>query len=249
MCLIQLAFDAQQKAFTVIANRDEFTARPAAAAHYWANGIFAGQDIEAGGTWLGLSKNRRFAAVTNVRHPKSRILGERSRGEIVTRFLTSTQSSQAFIRELQRDKELYGGFNVLLFDGTELHHYNNIFDETTQLASGYYTLSNDTLNTPWPKSVRVREQFVPLFEADAQADAFLAMMQDNTQAADEELPLTGIDPAMEKQLSSIFIAIDGYGTRCTTYIKSASTHTEFIEQTYENGVAVSLVRETMTHEK
>lgn len=249
MCLIQLAFNEEKRAFTVLANRDEYTARPATAAHYWSNGIFAGQDIEAGGTWIGIARNRRFAALTNVRHPKSRILGERSRGDIVTRFLTSTVCAEAFIHELQQQKEKYGGFNVLLFDGTTFHHYNNIFDETTTLTSGYYTLSNDTLNTPWPKAVRVREQFIPLYETHAAPEAFIHIMQDNTQAPTDALPKTGIEPVMEKQLSSIFIALDGYGTRCTTYIRSGEFNTQFIEQTYEDGIATSIVRETIHHKK
>lgn len=245
MCLIQLAFCEETKSWTVAANRDEFIARDARPAHVWENGIFAGRDVQAGGTWLGM-KGRRFAAVTNVRHPKSRIMGERSRGSLVTDFLTSSLSAAAFIAHLQQHHLLYGGFNILLFDGEAFYHYNNIFHDSTKLTTGYYTLSNHTLNTPWPKSVRVREHFIPLYEANAAPMQFIHMMQDSTRAPVHALPETGLAPQMEENLSSIFIHIEGYGTRCTTYIQHTDDKTIFVEQTYENGVPTTLVEQVWT---
>lgn len=247
MCLIQLAFCEKTMDWTIAANRDEFLDRPAIPAHLWENGVFAGRDELAGGTWLGIHANRRFAAVTNVRHPKSRILGERSRGELVTQFLTTSLSALTFIEQLKRDAALYGGFNILLFDGQQFYHYNNIFGDTTRLTTGYYTLSNDTLDTPWPKAVRVRQAFIPLHAANASPIEFIHMMQDDTRAAHDALPQTGIELDMEKKLSSIFIQIDGYGTRCTTYIHSTQKETQFVEQTYENGVPTTIATQIWTY--
>lgn len=243
MCLIQLAFHDDTKSYTVIANRDEFTNRPAIAAHYWENGLFAGQDAQAGGAWLAVTKDRRFAAVTNVRHPQSRILGDRSRGELVTKFLTSDVSARDFIDVLKEERELYGGFNILLFDGDEFYHYNNIFNDMTKLATGYYTLCNNTLGTPWPKVVRVREQFIPLYESGAEPEAFIRLMQQPERAPIDQLPATGVPLEMEEKLSSIFIAFEGYGTRCTTYIRSDEQQFTFIEQTYDNGQPTTYVEE------
>lgn len=243
MCLIQLSYNELHQTYTVIANRDEFLDREAVPAHLWQSGIFAGKDLSAGGTWLGITAQGRFAAVTNVRHPDSRVVGIHSRGDIVTQFLQSDVTSKQIVTQLQQQREQYGGFNVLLYDGKEFYHYNNIFDKTTRLTSGIYSLSNHSLNTPWPKACRSRERFEQLLATDASPQQFITIMQDDTQAQPHELPNTGIDRHMEQQLSSIFIQLDGYGTRCTTFIDKHPHHITFIEQTYEGGFATTIVHE------
>lgn len=249
MCLIQLAYDMYEKSLIIAANRDEFTVRAAEPAFYWQEGFLAGRDVQAGGTWLGVSPSGRFAAVTNVRHPKSRILGDKSCGDIVKDFLSTAVSCTEMIDELQREAHLYGGFNVLLYDGNSLYHYNNIFDETHKLSSGIYSLSNHSLNTPWPKVIRSRDQFEQLLNNEALPNDFITMMQNNEQAAIADLPQTGVAPEMELNLSSMFINIEGYGTRCTTYVTIDYTSIHFIEQTYVQGIPTTRIEEQLIMEK
>ncbi|MCP1344019.1 NRDE family protein, partial [Halomonas sp. FL8] len=73
MCLI--VFDWRPGSPTPLrlaANRDEFYDRPTAPLARWQDApeIVAGRDLRAGGSWLGVHRQGRMAAVTNVRAPE-----------------------------------------------------------------------------------------------------------------------------------------------------------------------------------
>ncbi|HNL92645.1 MAG TPA: NRDE family protein, partial [Pseudomonadales bacterium] len=152
MCLILFAWQCHpQYKLVVAANRDEFYARPSAPVHFWQDTpqILAGRDLEQGGTWLGVTRNKRFAAITNVRDPTAK-QGALSRGYLVRDFLTSEQSPANFIAQLQSHLADYSPFNLLLSDSNTLH-YCNSSGEMLPLQPGVYGLSNAALDTPWPK--------------------------------------------------------------------------------------------------
>ena len=152
MCLIVLAWRKHPDLpLIVAANRDEFHARPAAAAAFWEDqpGILAGRDLEARGTWMGVSRSGthsiRFAAVTNYRGAKEPRAIE-SRGALVSRFLSNGAKSAEYIEHVKTG--LYSGFNLLACDGEELWWMSNRGGEPHRLRPGIYGLGNTLLDAP-----------------------------------------------------------------------------------------------------
>ena len=238
MCIIAVSFKTHTEyPLIIVSNRDEFYIRKTEAAHIWQDAphILAGRDAEQGGTWLGVSKRERFVAITNSRNPTLPERGTYSRGQIATDFLNSEIRAQEFAEDLQQNKHLYGPFNVLLFDGDQLYHYNNIVDTITQMQPGIYGLSNATLNTPWPEVELLKSSFAHVLSNPSFSDDDLfKVLTNRTKAPDEALPSTGVPLELERNLSAIFIHFEGYGTRCSTVIRLTNTHWQFTERTYEN---------------
>lgn len=241
MCLISFAYNVHDSyPLIVVANRDEFYERPTASAHFWADAanILAGRDLVQGGSWLGISKQGRFAAITNYRDPKLSETGTSSRGEIVQQFLLSTLSGDDFITQLREKKADYAGFNALLFDGHVMHHYNNIFDEHNVIPNGVHSLTNGTLNSDWPKAQLANEKLHAVLQKNEQPNAknLISLLDDETIAPDEKLPQTGVGIHLERILSAQFIKLPNYGTRCSTAVVfEKSGRIQFIERTFENG--------------
>ena len=239
MCIIAVSFKTHSEYPLIIAaNRDEFYARQTEAAHIWQDAphILAGRDAEQGGTWLGVSKTGRFVAITNFRNPSLPERSTYSRGHIATDFLNSDASAKKFAEDLQHKRHLYGPFNVLLFDGVQLYHYNNIADTITNMQPGIYGLSNATLNTPWPKVELLKSTSATVLSSPSFSDDDLfAVLSNHTKASDKELPSTGVPLELERNLSAIFIQFEGYGTRCSTVLRLTNTHWKFAERAYEQG--------------
>ena len=238
MCIIAVSFKTHAEFPLIIAaNRDEFYVRKTEVAHIWQDAphILAGRDAEQGGTWLGVSKTGRFVAITNFRNPSLREQGTYSRGQIATDFLNSEVSAKEFAQDLQQKRHLYGPFNVLLFDGAQLFHYNNIIDTITKLQPGIHGLSNATVNTPWPKVELLKSKLAHVFaDPSFSDDDLFTVLTNRTKAPDEALPSTGVPLELERNLSAIFIHFAGYGTRCSTVIRLTNTEWQFTERTYEN---------------
>ncbi len=241
MCLILFAWQqhAQYK-LVVAANRDEFYARPTAPAQFWHDTpqILAGRDLEQGGTWLGVTRSGRFAAITNVRDPSAKI-GAHSRGHLVRNFLTSTQTPTAFIAQLHDHLAGYSPFNLLLSNGSSLH-YCNSRGENFALPAGIYGLSNAALDTPWPK-VESGKQALTETLSDPQHESLFCLLADRTTASDTQLPATGIPQWLEQKLSASFIHFDSYGTRCSTVIlQTYDGQLDFLERQFnEQGEAIA----------
>ncbi|WP_030140532.1 NRDE family protein [Pseudomonas fluorescens] len=217
MCLIVFAWrPGHAQPLIVAANRDEFYARPTLPLAQWPDAphVHAGRDLEAGGTWLGVGDDGRFAALTNIRDP-GQLPAFKSRGELVARFLAGTLSITDYLSEVVPRAGEYGGFNLLLGDGTELWHYNARDTRPQQLAEGVYGVSNAGLNTPWPKLLKARTALSEVLD-DPQPQALLALLNDPQPAPVAELPDTGVGLATEMLLSSVFIASPAYGTRAST---------------------------------
>jgi len=229
MCLIAFAWLAHPRwPLVMIANRDEFHARPTAPAGFLTDApdVCGGIDLRAGGSWLLVSKKRRLAAVTNVRVGLSPEVALRSRGELVKAFATSDASAKEFIAGIAPHAHDYGRFNLLLWDGLELHCVgNHPRFHTQEVLPGLHALSNAGLDTHWPKTHRAkRALFAWLSHQDdggavpPDAEALFAALADTTPAADAELPDTGVGIAIERRLSPPFVLGDTYGTRCSTLV-------------------------------
>ena len=224
MCLILIAYRCHPGyELLVAANRDEFHERPAAPLAFWEDtpAVLAGRDLQAGGTWMGLSRTGRFAAITNYRDPGWVRPGAPSRGHLVSDYLQGTTAARAFLEELQPVADRYNSFNLLLGDQTGLYYYSNRAGEPQALTPGLYGLSNHLLDTPWPKLRRGVTKLGKVLaeQSDPALDDLLEILTDRILASDAELPQTGVPLEWERWLSSIFIDAPGYGTRSSTVLR------------------------------
>lgn len=242
MCLINFNFRNHSKyKLIVAANRDESYARPTASAHFWEDEalILAGRDLLKGGTWLGITKNGRFAALTNYRDPSLPIIGRFSRGDIVQQYLTTDVEPHTFIRKLADERSLYDGFNIIVGNGDQLIHYNNILNETNVISPGTHSLSNHTLNTPWPKVVTGKKKlsdYVSTIQNSIDMDSLFDILSDRTIAEDNKLPETGVGLEMERVLSPLFIKSPNYGTRSSTIVLiDRENNVTFAERVFVEG--------------
>jgi len=223
MCIILVAHHAHREYPLVIAaNRDESYARPAAAAARWPDhpDTFAGRDLELGGTWLGLNRNGRIAAVTNYREGRRAPRAPRSRGLLVSEYLVGTDPAPAYLERVRATADQYNGFILIAGSVKALYWYSNRGPLPQRIAPGIHGLSNHLLDTPWPKIRRSREVIQALLyapEAELEAGLF-ALLGDRSPAADGELPDTGVGIERERELSPVFIAGERYGTRASTVI-------------------------------
>ena len=222
MCLILLVWRADARYPCVIAaNRDEFHDRPTQAAHWWPGEppLLAGRDLEAGGTWLGVTRGGRFAALTNFRDPSRIRTGVPSRGNLVTELLRSGDDVTASLEYLSAVGAGYNAFNVIFSDGKRLAVYESVRGAGRELGPGIYGLSNHLLDTPWPKVRIAKSRLAAALQDLDDDDAVLGLLRDDRQAADDELPQTGITLEWERMVSSAFIRARDYGTRCSTIVR------------------------------
>jgi uncharacterized protein with NRDE domain len=237
MCIMAFAWLAGKHKLVVAANRDEFYRRPTKAAAFWDdNQTLGGVDLEHGGSWLLIDRRGRFAALTNYRDPALLKDGAPSRGSIVRNYVKGNQPPRVFYENHLAQTNRYNGFNLLMLDRDRLCYYSNVSATFTELRPGVYGLSNHLLDTPWPKTLRIKAGLQQLIDNQTVSHtALLDLLADNMQAADAALPNTGITEALEKSLSSIFISLDDYGTRCSTALTiSERDQVAFTEVTYDS---------------
>jgi uncharacterized protein with NRDE domain len=222
MCLILVVWRRHpQYPCLIAANRDEFHSRAAEPAHWWHDRpqILAGRDLVAGGTWLGITRTGRFAALTNYRSPQHRRTDVPSRGSLVTDALESQGTALDDLGGLQRAGPGYNGFNLIFSDGQSLAVHESVPQVGRVLAPGIYGLSNHVLDTPWPKVERAKARLHVLLDQNIDPSSVLELLRDDRPARDEDLPGTGISLEWERLLSSAFIRGSDYGTRCSTIIR------------------------------
>jgi len=223
MCLILFAHKVHPDYPLVLAaNRDEAYSRPTQPAAFWRDyqQVYAGRDLEQGGTWLGIARSGRVAAITNYRDGNASKHSQRSRGELVSNYLRGTQGPSEFANRVKRDGHNFNGFNLLLGDVDELFYVSNRNDGVTAVAPGVHGLSNSLLNTPWPKVSQGRDAMTKLMTAKSQdlIDGLFTILTDRTPATDDILPDTGVGLTRERTLSPAFIATPSYGTRSSTVL-------------------------------
>ena len=229
MCLLVLAHRVHPAwRLVVAANRDELHARATAPAGWWDDhpDVLGGRDLEAGGTWLGVTRDGRFAALTNVREPGSMYRGPRSRGGLVRDFLAGAASPASFLADLVPQGGGFPGFNLVVGDAGELWHWSNRGPAPRRLEPGVSGLSNAGLDTPWPKVVRARAALGELLGgghldppvSGAAEELVLSILADRRAAPDEALPDTGVGLERERLLAPAFIVSPVYGTRSSTLL-------------------------------
>mgnify|MGYP001823933412 FL=1 len=223
MCLVIVGHQQHPRwPLLVAANRDEFHIRATAPSAFWDEhkGLLAGRDLEAGGTWMGVTRGGRFAAVTNFRDPARTAPAPRSRGELPLNFLLGTDAPLDYLRAVEPRMSDYAGFNLLVGDGRTLCYLGNDSSGGPQaLAPGIYGLSNARLDTPWPKVQLGKNTLATLLEDESLTHDSLAMaVNDRALAAPEALIDHGLHGDMDVLLSAQFISAGSYGTRSTTTI-------------------------------
>ena len=237
MCLILFGYKVHPKHdLVVMANRDEFYKRPTVAANWWEDepDILAGRDLVGAGSWFGVNKSGRFAALTNYRDGFKLKENAPTRGTIVSGFLKNEISPEEYIRQLDKQRDAYNGYNVLLYDGDRLFHYSNMDEGYTEITPGIYGLSNHLLDTAWPKVKKGKEALGQLLKQDQiEADKAFKALQNYGIATDDKLPNTNISIEWERMLSPMFIKTNEYGTRCSTFLTIAkSGKIKFEERSY-----------------
>jgi uncharacterized protein with NRDE domain len=221
MCLIAFNFTpGQSRHLLLAANRDEFHDRAARPLTWWnwPGGVLAGRDEVAGGTWLAVTRDGRWSAVTNLRDPHARS-GSRSRGELPLTFLQQRTSPGDFVHAAYERRKDYGPFNLLAGDRDQLWYCSSA-TPAKAVAAGVHALSNGTLDESWPKSRLVSSAMQDLVGQPDQSDheKLFSLMDDRHPAPDQELPDTGVGLELERALSPPFIVSPAYGTRCTTIV-------------------------------
>jgi uncharacterized protein with NRDE domain len=240
MCLILVAVDAHPDYPIVIAaNRDEFYDRPSAPASFWpeAPQLLAGRDLRAGGTWLGLTRTGRMAALTNYRDPESNRVEAPSRGNLVSDFLPSRKNPVSYLEQISANAHRYNGFNLLVGQSANFYYYSNRAKGIRTLGPGIHGLSNHLLDIPWPKVETSKQALRALMTGESLCpEDLFHLLLDHNAAPDELLPNTGIGLEKERMLSAIFISSPGYGTRSSTVILLERIgRVTFIEKSFQNG--------------
>jgi uncharacterized protein with NRDE domain len=195
MCLILVGWRARPELpLIVAANRDEFHARAAAPAAFWSDqpSVLAGRDLQAGGTWMGVSRSGRFAGVTNYRGAREPAAAH-SRGALVTEFLTASGSAEQYVKQTAQHGKDYSGYNLLVSDGEELWWTSNRDGAPRKLEAGIYGLGNLLLDSEDLAPAKAR--FAALFESMPAAESLFGVLA----------------PAKIVDLT--------YGTRCSTLLR------------------------------
>ncbi|MEX0904615.1 MAG: NRDE family protein [Balneolaceae bacterium] len=240
MCLIVFSYKTHPVYSLILAaNRDELYTRPTRKAQFWDEdpSILAGKDLKGGGTWLGVSRSGKIAALTNYRDLKTIKENAPTRGKIVKDFLITGDSTESYLQDLSRRGSRYNGFNLIAGTPENLFYYNNQDHVIASIQNGNHAISNAFLDTPWPKTETAIQEFEQTVESSSPGEEELFEMLRNTkQYPLEELPKTGLPENMEQAVSSIFIKTPGYGTRCSTII-FVDYHGKltFLERSYQAG--------------
>jgi uncharacterized protein with NRDE domain len=257
MCLVALAIDHSRRFPLVIAaNRDEFFKRPTARLAWWTPegggpAILSGRDLDAGGTWLGLTAEGRLALVTNVRDPKNNDPAAPSRGRIVPEWLAGADRTDRFW--MRSALAGYNGFNLIAFDFRrgECFWASNTGDHPVRLERGVHGLSNARLDTPWPKvetlKARLGQAIAEATSIDAMSMRLFDALADRGEAPDAQLPQTGVPLEWERRLSAAFIRTPdaAYGTRCSTLVITEKVNRHLVTHVLErsfSATGVALLR-------
>ncbi|KQC11059.1 MAG: hypothetical protein APR62_10670 [Smithella sp. SDB] len=239
MCLILLAYNVHPSYRLILAaNRDEFYERPSLPADFWKDqkNVLAGRDIKEGGTWLGITKQGKFAAVTNYRDPSTFKSKALSRGRLVSNYLAGKKNADKYVEDVFSQAGNYNNFNLLIGDDNDLFVFSSC-GETKKLKAGIYGLSNHLLNSPWPKVSRGKRLLKAALDkkGDELEETLFAMLVDRHIASDSKLPATGVGLEWERILSPIFITSPVYGTRSSTVLLvGKNRRVRFVERVFDS---------------
>jgi len=223
MCLILLSYKLHPHYRLILAaNRDEFYNRPTAPLNYWTDhpDVLAGRDLKGSGTWLGVTRAGRIAAITNYREPASQMENAPSRGILIRDFLTGTASPQQYLEAVSKMRRAYNGFNLIAGDPSGLYYYSNRAARIRQLQPGLYGISNHLIDTAWPKIQRGKDLLHGQLRGRERIDIqkIWEILADRSQPPEAELPDTGVGLEWERILSPLFIISADYGTRSSSIV-------------------------------
>lgn len=240
MCLIFISLNQHPSYPLLVAgNRDEFYNRPTQPADYWPDYpyVLGGRDLEAGGTWLGVTRSGRIAMLTNYRDPDNIDPAAPTRGRLVADYLEGNMEASAYLHAINDSGIRYNGFNLLAGTANALYYYSNYERIVKKLEPGLYGISNHLLDTPWPKVVKGKQKIGPAFSrATPDVAEIFDLLYDDVTAPTEHLPTTGLSLDRERALSSMFIKTGNYGSRCSTVITvDRDRNWLFSERTYHPG--------------
>jgi uncharacterized protein with NRDE domain len=238
MCLIFFALKQHPTYKLIIAaNRDEFYNRKTAAADFWKDqpNIVGGRDLEAQGTWMGMTTSGKISMLTNYRDPKNINPNAPSRGRLVSDYLEQQVAAGDYLQQIEPQAAAYNGFNLLVGTPEAFHYLSNYKTGIDKITHGLHGLSNHLLETPWPKVEKGKQKLRPILSSSAiSSDQLFEFLYDEDRAADDQLPDTGIGLERERALSSMFIKSPGYGSRCSTVILiDQENNVEFSERVYD----------------
>lgn len=257
MCIVAIAWHVLKDIpLCLISNRDEFYHRPTSALHEWEKSpIIAGQDLESGGTWLGITQSGRWAVITNFRDGNDKKTYSTSRGNLIKNFLESNVCPIRFAKELEKDQCDYAGFNIFFGDTEQAVYMSNRGEAPQVLAKGVYVVSNGLMSEHWEKTKNLRkrftQEFLPMLQHSYVSEADLDyavwdILEDERKVIPDLLPNTGIHKNMEELLSSTFIQSPNYGTRCSNFLMLKNKKWLWKEKTQfgysKNKIAVMKVR-------
>lgn len=237
MCLIIFSYKNHPKYKLIFAsNRDEFYDRPTSALSWWRGrrNILAGQDKKNGGTWLGLAKDLRLAAITNFRDLKNVSENAPSRGLLVRNFLESDETPLQYLENIKEKGAKYNGFNLIVGNKSCLYYYSNVNNTIVKIKAGLHGLSNKFLNTPWPKVQKGKNEFEKILkQKEPYSDMIFELLKDTSKPPDNQLPDTGVGLDLERVLSPLFIKSKVYGTRASSIVLIDNLdNVTFIEKSY-----------------
>jgi uncharacterized protein with NRDE domain len=239
MCLILVSYDQHPDYLLIFAaNRDEFYNRPTLPLAFWEDkpAIIAGRDMKSRGTWLGVRRSGRFAAVTNYRDPSHYLPHAPSRGALVSDFLTSSESARTYLKKIATVGQDYNGFNLLIGDRSGLWYYSNRGNDIQKLEPGLLGISNHLIETPWPKvkKGKARLQDLVLTPEDIDPEDLFHILADRSVPPDDSLPQTGVGIEWERILSPLFITSKDYGTRSSSVLLiKRNGRVTFVERSFK----------------
>ncbi|QOW47313.1 MULTISPECIES: NRDE family protein [Acinetobacter] len=256
MCIVALAWQVfDDMPLCLISNRDEFYHRAASQLHHWENSpIIAGQDLQSGGTWMGVTAQGRWAIVTNFRDGQDKKQYATSRGHLIQAFLQSAQPPIRFAQDLEKKQCDYAGFNLFIGDRNQAVYMSNRGEAPQVLAKGVFVVSNGLLNENWEKTQHLRKRFTqeflpmlqqPLIPEHDIVSAVWDLLQDERKIIPDLLPNTGISTEMEHLLSSTFIQSPIYGTRCSNFLTIQLSKMQWFEKTQQgekSGEVIQIAR-------
>ena len=243
MCLIVFSVSKQKNhssadsRFSIIlmANRDEYYDRPTSSMDWWKDKpILAGRDGQAGGTWLGINKNGRFAAITNHKEEALDREYELSRGQLITDFLQEDNLlAKDYLTSLQGSS--FAGFNILLSDSEGVHSFSNRREGITTLTEGVHALGNRFLNSNTEKVISIKSDFTDYQQSSKNKDYAFEMMTQNSGSLEAKTQQE-LKKKDYEEIPYRFIKSNFYGTRCTTYLSiDGSGEINISEQNYSEG--------------
>ena len=244
MCIVALAWQVlDELPVCLISNRDEFYHRPSSLLHQWSDSsIIAGQDLQSGGTWMGVTKAGRWAIVTNYRDGADKQSYPTTRGNLIQAFLESDQIPIRFAQELEKSQREYAGFNLFIGDQQQAVYMSNRGEAPQVLSKGVFVVSNGLMSDDWEKTKHLRkrftQEFLPMLQLPSTAEndlhtAVWGILEDERKIIPDLLPNTGINAEMEQLLSSTFIQSPIYGTRCSNFLRIGQSQITWVEKTQQ----------------